>query len=116
MYRSLLSAVACIGIVSARLQGPQLVLFPGCRCPDARYCFRLHVGEPKSGTTFMYHWAHGALIRTCNFLNKWFGDTSCHLTTGRYRGLFHTPEEVSMSFDPRRGGDDAKCSCDGVDR
>ena len=64
----------------------------------------------------MYHWAHGALIRTCNFLNEWFGGTSCQLKTGRSRGMFHTPEEVSILFDPRLGGDDAKCSCEGVDR
>ena len=30
--------------------------------------------------------------------------------------MFHTPEEVSILFDPRLGGDDAKCSCEGVDR
>lgn len=64
----------------------------------------------------MYDWAHGALIRTCNFLNEWFGGTSCQLTTGKYRGMFHTPEEVSIIFDPSLGGDDAKCPCEGVDR
>lgn len=64
----------------------------------------------------MYHWAHGALIRTCNFLNEWFGAASCQIETGKSRGLFHTPEEVSILFDPKLGGDDAKCSCEGVDR
>ena len=76
----------------------------------------LRTGEPKSGTTFMYHWAHGALIRTCNFLNEWFGGTSCQLKTGTSRGMFHTPPKVSIIFDARLSGDDAKCSCDGVDR
>ena len=30
--------------------------------------------------------------------------------------MFGTPEKVSITFDPRLGGDDEKCSCDGVDR
>ena len=30
--------------------------------------------------------------------------------------MFHTPEKVSLTFDPRTGGDDAKCVCDGVEQ
>ena len=75
-----------------------------------------YTGEPKSGTTFMYHWAHGALVRSCSFLNTWFGIDSCILKTGRYRGMFHTPEEVSITFDPRLKAADARCPCTGVDR
>lgn len=64
----------------------------------------------------MYHWAHGALLHSCNYLKFWFGEGSCLVKTGRLRGLFHTPEKLSLIFDPRLGGDDAKCSCNGVDR
>lgn len=64
----------------------------------------------------MYHWAHGALVHTCNFLNYWFGGNSCLIQTGQNRGMFHTPEQVSLTFDPRLSDEDAICSCDNVDR
>lgn len=84
--------------------------------PLGRFRLFLNTGEPKSGTTFMYHWTHGALVHTCNFLNHWFGSDSCHAEAGRLRGMFHTPTEIRLTFDPRRGGEDAKCSCPDVDR
>ena len=71
--------------------------------------------EPKTGTTFMYHWVHGALMHTCNFLNRIFGGDACAVEekdlerNGR-------PQKIVMTFDPHTGGRNAKCSCQGVDR
>lgn len=33
-------------------------------------------GEPKSGTGFMFDWATGALMRTCNYLQRLYGEAT----------------------------------------
>lgn len=43
-----------------------------------------------------------------------FSSDSCHVETGNRRGVFRTPEEVSLVFDQPFEGDDKKCSCDSV--
>lgn len=64
----------------------------------------------------MYNWAHGALAHTCGFLNHWFGSGSCHAEAGHLHGMFQTPDEIHLTFDPRLGEKDAKCACADVDR
>lgn len=75
-------------------------------------------GEPKSGTTFMYQWAHGALVHTCEYLRQWYGQDTCHLERstpiGRQKG-FH--EGIVLKFTPRRRSVlRSRCPCDEVDR
>lgn len=41
-------------------------------------------GEPKSGTSFMYDWATGTLIRTCDYMQYLFGaETVVGFDSGR---------------------------------
>lgn len=75
-------------------------------------------GEPKCGTKFMFDWAHGALLRTCDVLDGWYGGQTCHLKKQPPTGeQLEDPEAVTLIFDPNHvsGGDDA-CSCQNVDR
>ena len=44
------------------------------------------LGEPKSGTTLASVWAHGALVKTCDFLDEWFGSKSCHVNGHQGKG------------------------------
>ena len=63
----------------------------------------------------MYHWAHGALLHTCNSLNDWFGSGSCRVNVGRTQPLFKIQASVEIIFEPRLAGADARCSCPLVD-
>lgn len=53
-------------------------------------------GEPKSGTGFMFDWATGALMRTCNYLQRLYGETMYALAMNR---TGHT----NMAYDMFRG-------------
>lgn len=77
----------------------------------------VQTSEPKSGTTFMFYWAHGALIRTCDFLKAFFGSKSCRMSDeGREVTGTPKPETVRLTFEPALGLEDARCSCAGVKR
>lgn len=74
-------------------------------------------GEPKCGTKFMFDWAHGALLRTCDVLDGWYGGQTCHLEKQAPTGeQLEDPEAVTLIFDPNQGGGDHPCSCHNVDR
>eukprot|EP00752_Nemacystus_decipiens_P005100 g4628.t1 len=74
-------------------------------------------GEPKSGTTFMFHWAHGAMVHACDLLNLSFGSKSCRMSDeGQDVTGTPKPETVSLKFQPALGGEDARCPCPGVER
>lgn len=64
----------------------------------------------------MFHWALGALLHTCNFLNDWFGIGTCRVETevGPRIDFFRGSAEII--FDPRLAGADAKCPCPELDR
>lgn len=42
-------------------------------------------GEPKSGTGFMFEWAGGCLVHTCDYLRATFGEHSCSVSS-LYKG------------------------------
>lgn len=76
-----------------------------------------NISEPKSGTTFMFHWAHGALVHACDLLNVSFGSKACRMSDeGREVTGTPKPETVFLTFEPARGRDDARCPCPGVER
>ncbi|CAN0226733.1 unnamed protein product [Scytosiphon promiscuus] len=65
----------------------------------------------------MYYWAHGALVRTCDFLNEFFGSKSCRMSDeGQELTKTPKPETVYLTFEPGLGSEEAKCPCAGVER
>lgn len=72
-------------------------------------------GEPKSGTTFMFQWARGALDRTCELLKSLYGEKTCRLEHEGPLGFYLDPRELTFTFEPGLGDDDAPCSCTNVD-
>lgn len=75
---------------------------------------RVHMqerGEPKSGTSFMFEWAGGLLLHACDYLNRSFGEGSCHVKLANNR-RFHTLEKCSLSFEPSKAEKPGPCSCD----
>ncbi|CAM9656344.1 unnamed protein product [Scytosiphon promiscuus] len=65
-------------------------------------------GEPKSGTTFMFSWAYGILVRTCERLQDTYGYETCHTE--------HDKAVLTMIFEPKIGNSKAPCSCDTIHR
>jgi len=65
----------------------------------------------------MFHWAHGAMVHACDLLNLSFGSKACKMSDeGQDLTGTPKPETVYLTFEPARGGDDARCSCPGVER
>lgn len=64
----------------------------------------------------MYVWAHGALVKTCDFLNEWFGSESCSVQKAYDDEGVAVEKANRLSFVPRLGATDAKCPCPEVDR
>lgn len=74
-------------------------------------------GEPKTGTTFMFHWSHVLLVKTCEYLNGFFGVGSCKVEeSGRDDTVLTKPQTYTLMFDPKLGGGDGRCQCDGIKR
>ncbi|CAN0128844.1 unnamed protein product [Scytosiphon promiscuus] len=64
--------------------------------------------EPKSGTTFMFSWAVGILMHTCERLRDTYGFKSCRTERSGH--------ELQMIFEPKLSGSNSSCPCDTVDR
>lgn len=114
------SAVATVGATSRSLTCPPCdILFSKLETDSSGR--RVQVvevqerGEPKSGTSFMFEWAGGLLIHACEYLKKNFGDGSCR-TGLRSNPRWHTLEECSLIFEPRRATRKGPCVCEGVER
>ena len=54
-------------------------------------------------------------MKTCDFLNEWFGSKSCHVHDSDDNGV-PLKNARKLTFDPRLGVGDAKCPCPEVDR
>ncbi|CAM9437971.1 unnamed protein product [Ectocarpus fasciculatus] len=68
-------------------------------------------GEPKSGTSFMYHWAAVVLEHTCEHLRGMYGSESC-----RTEAIGDEKKNLAMIFEPSLAASNASCGCDGIER
>lgn len=73
-------------------------------------------GEPKSGTSFMFKWAGQALETACEYLNLFYGKTSCLIEDANVPGKPGHLGKKTLVFTPGTGIRGALCTCAHVDR
>ncbi|CAN0256723.1 unnamed protein product [Ectocarpus fasciculatus] len=68
--------------------------------------------EPKTGSSTTGEWAQGALIGTCLYLQRLYGEQSCRFWTDN-----RAHPETNIIFEPELSSDEnAPCSCTNVTR
>lgn len=64
----------------------------------------------------MLEWAGGALMHTCDYLKKWFGEESCGIEWSLSADVSHDLKHMTMTFEPKKAGNNVQCPCPGIDR